>query len=251
MKRSARRFYFAFRSPYAWIGARLLEEYADPAELGCEYIPFWEPDQQTLALLAARGGEFLYATMSRQKHLYILQDIKRLTTRLGYAMQWPIDPEEPWWDLPHLAYIAARRHNKEREFFWAVYRARWEMGRNICAVETIRDLAVEVGLDPDMLATAPDDPTIRQEGAEALFQCYRDGVFGIPFFMEGRAKFWGVDRFIAFITHLAEQNGAASPKVAAFVQRLYGQPSWELPQRVELTALPTLVYDHDHAGGCG
>lgn len=263
MTRRVRRFYFAFRSPYAWIGARLLEEYCNPVESGIEYRPFWEPDRQTLALLEARGGEFIYTPMSRQKHLYILQDIKRLTTRLGYAMQWPVDPEHAWWDLPHLAYLVAQRHGKGHQFFWAVYRARWEEGRDICAVATIRDLATVVGLDPDLLAVAPDDPAIRQEGAEALYQCYRDGVFGIPFFIDGRDKFWGVDRFVDFITRLEQQDGRIRTNIPDLLRRLYGPPAPKLPDvapsstRARLEAHGTAThrdayaYDRDHAGGCG
>lgn len=197
------RFYFSFRSPYSWVAARLLhDEYGvGPDEV--EYIPTWEPDGATRALLEARGGKILYSTMSRQKHLYILQDIKRLTTRLGYPMKWPID-REPWWELPNLAYLAARREGKDRAFFWAAYRARWEEGEDICTVETVKRLAEASGLDPAVAAAAPDDAELRAEGAEALFRCYRDGVFGVPFFIKGYEKFWGVDRLELFIAALRE-----------------------------------------------
>src|SRR5262245_62169356 len=94
------RFYFSFRSPYSWMAARLLEERLDPRPYGIEYIPFWEPDEHTLSLLRSRGSDFLYTPMSRQKHLYILQDIKRIATGLGYSMAWPRDRGNLWWDLP-------------------------------------------------------------------------------------------------------------------------------------------------------
>lgn len=265
MKPRVRRFYFAFRSPYAWIGARLLEEYIDPADYHIEYRPFWEPDADTLALLTNRGGEFIYTPMSRQKHLYILQDIKRLTTRLGYTMQWPIDPEGAWWDLPHLSHIAVGRYApaQQQQWFWALYRARWEEGRDICSVETIRELATENGLEPDLLAAAPDNPDIRQQGAEALYQCYRDGVFGIPFFIDGRNKFWGVDRFVDFAARLEQPDDDTSVKLADLVRRLYARPFQEQPDIAQSISMPFMqtggvadrpdayAYDSDHAGGCG
>ncbi|MCC5603255.1 2-hydroxychromene-2-carboxylate isomerase [Nostoc favosum] len=205
MKTSSPRFYFCFRSPYSWVGARLLEECFDSKQYGIEYIPFWEPDKQTLILLKAKGGEFLYTPMSRHRHLYILQDIKRLTTKLGYKITWPVD-RNPWWDLPHLAYLAARRYGKGSSFFWAVYQARWEKGENICSIDTISRIAQEVGLDPELIAQAPHDPTIRQEGVEALYKAYRDSVFGIPFFINGNEKFWGSDRFEDFAFNLANSE---------------------------------------------
>jgi 2-hydroxychromene-2-carboxylate isomerase len=203
------RFYFSFRSPYSWVAARLLrDEYGvGPDEV--EYIPTWEPDGETHALLEARGGRVIYSTMSREKHFYILQDIKRLTTRLGYRMKWPVD-REPRWELPNLAYLAARREGKEREFFWAVYHARWEEGEDICSVETIKRLAAEAGFDPEVAAAAPGDAELRAQGAEALFRCYRDGVFGVPFFIKGFEKFWGVDRVELFVAALRAQTGVVA-----------------------------------------
>ena len=38
--------------------------------------------------------------MSREKHFYILKDIKRLATDLNYQQVWPVDRNG--WDLPHL-----------------------------------------------------------------------------------------------------------------------------------------------------
>jgi 2-hydroxychromene-2-carboxylate isomerase len=220
------RFYFSFRSPYSWLAAHYIEQHADSREI--EYIPFWEPDARSLERLRSRGGEWLYASMSKAKHLYILEDIKRLVARAGCSVTWPIDVE-PWWDLPHLAWVAARRQGKDREFFWAIYRARWEEGKDICSPALIRQ---QCGLDPETLAAAPEDDSIREEGGEALYRCYRDDVFGVPFFMVGRDRFWGVDRVEEFVRRVNAKAAPAEPLLA----RSAGSGSW---------------YDTDHAGGCG
>src|SRR5262249_45675056 len=143
----------------------------------------------------------LYAPMSRQKHLYILQDINRIATALGYRHAWPIDVD-PWWELPHLGYLVARRLGKGAEFFHATYRARWEEGANICSPQTIDALATEVGLPPHAVLDAPQNPEMREEGAAALSRASQDGVFGVPFFVTGRHKFWGVDRLLPFLASL-------------------------------------------------
>lgn len=193
------KYFFCFRSPFSWIASKVFNEVLteeEQAEL--EYHPFWEPDEKTQAGLEAQGGEFLYTQMSREKHLYILQDIKRLTKSLGYSHHWPID-EDPWWELPNLAYLAAERAGKGREFRDVTFRARWEDGENIHTFEVIKKLAGEVGLDPDEIARAPEDEEIRAQAVEAIMRCYKGGVFGVPLFIKGFEKFWGVDRLEPFL----------------------------------------------------
>lgn len=223
------RFYFSFRSPYSWLAARVIGGLGSADRHGISYIPFWEPDETTLRALHALGGEFLYTPMSKAKHLYILEDIRRLATNAGVQYAWPIDVN-PWWELPHLAYFAARGCGKGREFFDATYRARWEQGRDICDERTIAEIGAEIGAPPEVLVSAPNDAEIRRAGAEALYECYRDGVFGVPFFVHRREKFWGVDRLEAFVRALG-----AGGKYDVRSDAARRQPP----------------VDADHAGGCG
>ncbi len=92
-------FYFSFRSPYSWMAHRLAEQIPD---LDIEYRPFFEPDLVTEALLAERGGSVIYTPMSREKHLYMLQDVRRLAGRLGFPLTWPVD-REPWCGNPPIS----------------------------------------------------------------------------------------------------------------------------------------------------
>jgi 2-hydroxychromene-2-carboxylate isomerase len=200
------RFYFSFRSPFAWIAVRLAHERLTAEEIaGIDFIPYWEPEQRTLDAVRAAGAEFLYAQMSREKHLYILQDIRRLCRSLGYQHFWPID-ENPHWELPNRAYIAARQAGKGPEFMAATYRSRWEKGENIHTVNVVRQLAAEVDLAPEWMMTEIEMPATRDQAVHALVSAYKDGVFGVPFFVNGFEKFWGVDRFEAFIASLRHQS---------------------------------------------
>jgi 2-hydroxychromene-2-carboxylate isomerase len=198
-KKKRPRYYFCFRSPFSWIASKVFNARLTEMEQNdLEYRPFWEPDEKTMAAVKAQGGEFLYTTMSREKHLYILQDIKRLTKSLGYEHVWPID-ENPWWELPNLAWFAAERAGKGREFRDAVFKSRWEDGENVHTIDVVRKLADKVGLDPNKIANAPEDPEIRAAAVEAIMRCHKDGVFGVPFFIKGFEKFWGVDRLEPFL----------------------------------------------------
>jgi 2-hydroxychromene-2-carboxylate isomerase len=229
------RLYFAFRSPFSWMALRRLEELYPESADTVEFRPWWEPDQDLLARLRAAGGEFPYTPMSKAKHLYILYDTKRLSTRFGYRMSWPVDLE-PWWEVPHLAWLYARRQGRAREFYRAVTEARWERGENICDPGLVKELAESVGLDGGTAASAASDPDLREEGLRALVDLYDDDAFGVPYFRVGRHRFWGLDRLHGFI---AEMGGTAPD-----------EPVADLPAAGPPTAAGVPA-DTDTAGGCG
>jgi 2-hydroxychromene-2-carboxylate isomerase len=231
MKKNNPRFFFSFRSPYSWITVRKLEEEYPEIQREIDYIPYWEPDNITYKLLKERGGEFLYVPMNKEKHLYILQDIKRLVVSLGYEMKWPVDIN-PWWELPHLAYLKAKIYGKQREFMLAVFSARWEYGLDICSNETISQIASGIGLDPTIIITAPYESNSRLEGTEMLFQAYKDAVFGVPFLINQNDKFWGVDRLPQFVNSFYQDHGKKNKNI-----------NWEINGQSQ--------YDFDYCGGCG
>lgn len=227
------RFYFSLRSPYSWLAYReLLAHHPDVADQ-VEWIPFWEPDALSSSMLVSRRGAFPYSAMSRAKHLYILQDVVRLAGRQGVTLRWPID-RDPVWEVPHLAYLVAARQGRGPGYIAAAYRARWERGENICDPATVATIGEELGLDPAALVEAADDPQLREEGVQILLRICRDGVFGVPFFVNGSAKFWGFDRLAEFAGHL--RAGRPAPR------RTPAEP---------LTVAAGPGSDEGHAGGCG
>jgi len=231
------RLYFSLRSPFSWMALRRLEERLPNARELIEFVPFSEPDAESAAALEAAGGEFHYVAMSKAKHLYILNDTKRLAAKYGYAMKWPIDKGDEWWDLPHLAWFKAGELGVERAYYDAVMAARWERGENVCDPEILRRVCDEAGLDGALLVAAPDEEHIRKQGLEALMRIYEDDIFGVPYFRLGRHRFWGLDRLDDFLDAL---EGTLAP---ATDDPLAGVPG-ELRER-------TGSMDHDTAGGCG
>jgi 2-hydroxychromene-2-carboxylate isomerase len=202
MKRPPR-LYFSLRSPFSWMALRQLDERRPGILDHFEFVPFFEPDATTAAELHARGGEMHYVAMSKAKHLYILADTKRLAKRFGYQMTWPVDVD-PWWELPHLAWLKARELGQHTEFYAAVMAARWERGENICDTDTLRRICYDAGLNGDVLTSAPQDDDIREQGVAALLDVYHNDVFGVPYFVVGRQRFWGLDR----IDHVIEEMDA-------------------------------------------
>ncbi|MFD1147574.1 2-hydroxychromene-2-carboxylate isomerase [Saccharothrix hoggarensis] len=228
------RWYFSFRSPYSWLAHRdLTERYPDVADR-IEWRPFWEPDADLRDRLAAAGGRFPYSAMSREKHLYILQDLRRLTAERGLPVSWPVDRDANW-EVAHLAYLVAEERGLGRQFIAGVYRARWDRGLNISEPATIAAVAEDIGADPDGLVDAAANPEVRERGLAALLDVCADGVFGVPYFANGFDKYWGLERLPGFIA--AVRGTGASAK----------------PAEVAPDDTPALVGvgDFSHAGGCG
>lgn len=236
--------YFSFRSPYSWLALRDLEQRLPDAPSAVEYRPWWEPDDRMRKELQDRGAPFPYIPMSKAKHLYILQDVKRLATARGVRVAWPVDTD-PWWEVPHLGWIAARRLGRDRELLAALWAARWERGENICDPEVLRRAAEEAGVDPEPVVGAAHDPDIRAEALESLVQVYEDDAFGIPYFKAGRHRFWGIDRLDDFLRELSLAEAPTLPKNSG---KEPGGESSGFPAHV--LERPG-AYDHDTAGGCG
>lgn len=234
-RRRPPRFYFSLRSPYSWLAYRdLLERYPETAG-ALEWVPFFEPDELSRKLLAEAGGAFPYTPMSPEKHRYILQDVRRLAGERGLEFRWPVD-REPVWEVPHLGYLVAARHGKGAEYIALAQRARWELGLDVCDRAVIGGFGAELGLDAEELASAADDSEVRAEGVRVLLDIQRDGVFGVPFFVDHFDKYWGVDRLPAFAAALA----AKSTTELVGASGTSGAP----------TPTPASV-DDGHAGGCG
>jgi len=228
--------YFSLRSPFSWMALRLLEERVPNAREVMEFVPWWDPDATTTSALQERDSGVHYTQMSKAKHLYILQDVKRLSAKHDLDLAWPIDVD-PWWELPHMAWLKARRLGFDKVFYDALTSARWEAGENICDPEVLHHVATSVGLDGELMVNAAHDPTIREEGTAAMASAYDDDVFGIPYFKLGRHRYWGLDRVDALLPTLAGSS--------------------DVPAATDITDVPALVlervggYDRDSAGGCG
>lgn len=224
------RLYFSFRSPYSWITLhRLLGEVPDLFDR-FELFPYWDPDPLTEEALEERGARLPYQQMSKAKHLYLLIDIRRLTTRLGLDMAWPVD-RDMWWELPHLGWLAARRTGNAQRCYLALAAARWTRGLNICDPGVFRAALDDAGLDGAGLLAAVDRDDVRAEGIDCLVTAYEDDIFGVPYLRLGRQRYWGFDRADVFLADLRAQEVPEPPTVPVTV--------------------PQGSYDNDTAGGCG
>lgn len=232
MNRALPTFYFSLRSPYSWLALHDLQQTEPDLLATLRLVPFWEPDADYQSRIGGSGQTFLYSAMSREKHLYILRDIRRLAARRGLAPTWPQDVA-PHWEVPHLAWVLADAAGKGRDFLVRATLARWQQGLDICSPDVIAGIASALDLDANSLSGAHASAAVRELGYSHLQACIDAGVFGVPFFTIGRDAFWGIDRLPDFLLAIkATQRAAAVDGVS---------PGCASPT-------PAIF---DHAGGCG
>ena len=178
------RFYFSFRSPYAWLAAERLEP--ELADLGVpiERIPVYP----TPALFPNDP-----ATMPA-KIAYMVQDIRRLVRQRGLTVRFPaaVDPD---WSLSHAAFLGAQQQGAGHQFMLEAFRKRFCEGLDLGDDDVIATAADRAGLDRGTLLAAAHSDALRST-ASAGFRLgiERDGIFGVPSFVYAGKLYWGQDR---------------------------------------------------------
>ena len=192
-------FYFSFRSPYSWLGFYRLSRIAGQLPVAVEYIPCIPPE------------DFVRSSLeNKRKILYIAGDIKRFTDAYGLKISWP-EQFDTEWIVPHSAYIHAWDNNKDTAFALAAYSARFEGGENIGNDHAISNIAIRSGLDPDETVEAAHDKQIQSRVLEGMKSITRNGMFGVPFFIYKRQKYWGNDRLDWLLRDIYRDAGKPVP----------------------------------------
>jgi 2-hydroxychromene-2-carboxylate isomerase len=235
--------YFSFRSPYSWIASHWLERHLTPDERAhIRFIPYWEPRPDVRQALEDKGGRMLYTPMSRDKHLYILQDVRRLARGMGLAFRWPVD-KQPEWELPIIGYLLAADQGRGDAYRATAYKMRWGLGADIHTLDAVAALLEGCGASCADVEAAVKQQRLVVNAVDILVEAGNRGVFGVPFFLVGADKFWGVDRLQAFAARLRVEEHAFGT-----APQLPVAPGPE-PDSVEAKDEPNEEWDA--AGGCG
>ncbi len=178
------RFYFSFRSPYAWFAAERLE--AELGDLGVpiERIPIY-PTPELFPNDPAAMPE---------KVAYLVQDVRRLARERGLTVRFPsgLDPD---WSLSHAAFLGAQRQGAGHRFMLEAFRKRFGEGLDLGKDDVIADTARQAGLDPETILAAAHSDELRAEASEGWKRGReRDGIFGVPSFVCAGKLYWGQDR---------------------------------------------------------
>ena len=197
---TAIRFYFSFRSPYAWLAAERLESELGDLGVPIERIPIYPTPELFPNDPAAMPD----------KVAYLVQDVRRLARERGLTVRFP-SPVDPDWSLSHAAFLGAQRQGAGHRFMLEAFRKRFREGLDLGEDGVIADAAHQAGLDRDVLLSAAHSDELRSE-ASAGFRLgiERDRIFGVPSFVYDEKLYWGQDRMHFLRSAVVRKSGRAS-----------------------------------------
>jgi 2-hydroxychromene-2-carboxylate isomerase len=182
---SSIRFYFSFRSPYAWLAAERLESDLGDLRMPIELLPIYPT-----------SGQLLNATSIPEKMAYLVQDVARLARERGLTLRFP-SPADPDWSLSHAAFLHVQRNaaGEAPRFMLEAFRKRWSEGLDLGEDAVIADAARGAGLDPAAVVAAAHSAELRAEVSTGWQRAIeRDRIFGVPSFIYAGKLYWGQDR---------------------------------------------------------
>ncbi|MGI9430562.1 MAG: 2-hydroxychromene-2-carboxylate isomerase [Myxococcota bacterium] len=178
------RFYFSFRSPYAWLASERLE-----AELGDLGVPI-----ERLPIYPTPGLFPNDPVALPNKAAYLVQDVSRLAREQGLPLRFPTRDDVDW-SLPHAAFLAAEAEGAGHAFMLEVFRKRFSEGRHLGDDAALAEAATAAGLDADrLLAAARSEALLARAEAGFGDGIERDQIFGVPSFVYRGRLYWGQDR---------------------------------------------------------
>ncbi len=194
------RFYFSFRSPYAFLAHHRAGRAFHGLPVTIQPIPVFPPPDYPNDPAAVPA-----------KLAYIARDAARIAREYGLPpFTWGGDVKTDWM-RPHAAWVFASDSNEADAFARGVFAARFCDSRDVGADETLRDVGARCGLDPDAVVRAAGDPALHQRVGLGMLQAREDGIFGVPFFAWRDQRYWGNDRLEWLVRDIQRAHGASVP----------------------------------------
>ncbi len=181
-------FYFDFSSPYGYLAACQIDDLA--GEFGRSVV--WRPYLMGAAMKVTGRGPMVNDPLVGE---YTRKDLQRSARYIGV----PIFMPEPF----PVATVAACRayywlldqeEEKAKALAVALYRTFFAEGRNIGETEVVLDVAASLGIDREALASALQDPKVKEKLKVVTDDAIARGIFGSPFVIVDGEAFWGSDR---------------------------------------------------------
>lgn len=181
-------FFFDFSSPYSYLLSEKIEAVATRYGRSVRYKP-------TLlgALFKVTGAAPL--TDSALKGDYARRDFERSARFAGVKFTLPsVFPVGTVHAARALLWLQSSGSAKSVSFVHTTLRAYFTQDRNIGDPAVLAGIAEELGIDPQAMAAAIEDPAIKDKLRAAVEASIARGVFGAPFVFIDGEPFWGNDR---------------------------------------------------------
>jgi 2-hydroxychromene-2-carboxylate isomerase len=176
-------FYFDFNSPYAYLAAERIGDLIPEAEWRPIAFPVLLQQLGRLETALARDFSIRAAEVSERA-------AQRGLPPFNPPIGWPL---QTWSLVPLRASLIAGGHDLLHEFSAAVFRKTFVDGLSSAELDTVREAAREVGLDPDEVEDGIQRPGIKQRLKDHTEEAHRRGVTGIPTVAIDDELFWGDD----------------------------------------------------------
>jgi 2-hydroxychromene-2-carboxylate isomerase len=181
-------FYFDFSSPYSYLLSEQIEALATRYGRSVRYKP-------TLLGAVFKVSGMGPLTEVPLKGEYSKRDIARSARFAGVSFQMP-DPFPVSAVNPSraLLWLQSTGSAKSVPFVHQVFRAYFAQNRNISDPAVVCAVGAELGVDPQAMAAAMQDPAIKDKLKAAVDESIARGVFGAPLVFVDGEPFWGNDR---------------------------------------------------------
>ena len=181
-------FYFEFSSPYGYIASQLVDDFEKRIGRPVTWRPFllgpvFKITGQPPLIEIPMKGEYSRHDFARSARLH------------GIAYNHP--PRFPIGTVAALRafyWVGDRDPMQARALAKALYRAYFIDGVDISAPAAVVEIAKSVGIDAAALASALEDPALKERAKREVDAAIAAGVFGSPFFIVDGEPFWGCDR---------------------------------------------------------
>ena len=184
MSQTKVRFYFSFRSPYAWIAAERIEAELAAINVEVEPVPIFPTPElfpNDPSSLKAKGA-------------FLVQDVRRLARDYSLRVQFPRVPDCDW-SLSHAAALAAIRRGQWLPLTLALFRQRFAEGADLGDDSVLARAAEAAGTAPSQVLADAHSEDLQAEVSRGWRQAgEQDGVFGVPSFVFAGKLYWGQDR---------------------------------------------------------
>ena len=187
-------FYFDYISHNAYLAWVRLQELAEERSLEVVPVPV------LFAGLLNHHGQLGPAEVPAKRN-WMLRNVLRKAADLGI----PLNPPHTHPFNPLLALRASGSDlppAKQTALVTALFRAAWEHGRDMAAVETVRAAAEEAECEPEALLAHARSAEGKQRLRSHTEQAIREGVFGVPAMLAEGELFWGYDELVMMERHL-------------------------------------------------
>ena len=179
------RFYWSFRSPYAWFAVHRVESVLAGLPVVLDWIPVFPPPD---AAAMPNNPSNVPAKLR-----YIWEDSQRFADAYGLAFKAPGQLDTDW-ARPHTAFLYAESEGRGPEFAKEAFAARFTRGEDLADDRVLSGIASHVGLEPGQVTAAADDPGFRERLGKGFATAAGDEIFGVPTFTYRSQMFFGNDR---------------------------------------------------------